>query len=98
MPSSSILSYPDIRQLMDRALDSEKGVRLKFDTVKSAMMFVWRCNAFRSLDRKENKKIYKEETHSLHGRSIYDTLQVKRREEQVEIVPVKMFSEVEDIE
>jgi hypothetical protein len=97
MPSSSILSYPDIRQVMDRAIDSEKGVRLKFDTVKSAQTFVFRCNTFRSLDRKENKKIYPDETHSLHGRSIYDTLQVKRREEHVEIVPVKGYADIEDI-
>lgn len=97
MGSGSILSYPDIRQVMDRALDSEKGVRLSFDNDTAARLFTLRCNTFRGLDRKENKKIYLEPTHTMHGRSVYDTLMVSRKGSVVEITPIRSLSNIEDI-
>lgn len=74
--SLSILSYPDVRDAMDRSLDSANGVWIKFESVREARSFISRVNKFRSLDRKENTKIYQDPTHTLHGRSIYDTLRV----------------------
>lgn len=76
--SSSILSYPDIRNAFDQAVDSVKGIRIKFDDIKAAHYFSRRCNAFRALDRKENKKIYADDpAHSLFGRSVYDTISIR---------------------
>lgn len=72
----SITSYPDIRSALDRALESAKGVRLKFPDQKAAMTFRGRVHSLRFLDRKENKKIYAED-HPMYGRSVYDPLMVK---------------------
>jgi hypothetical protein len=82
---------------MDRALDSVKGVRLSFDDERSARLFALRCNVFRSLDRKENKKIYVDETHTMHGRSVYDTLMVSRKGNTIEITPIRDLANIEDI-
>jgi len=42
------------------------------------------------LDRRENVRIFPEPSHTLHGRSVYDVLRVKRVDNAVEIVPVKL--------
>lgn len=74
--NTSITSYIDIRAALDRALLSEKGVRLRFPDEKAAMTFKGRFHSFRSLDRKENSKIYKE-TDPMFSRSVYDVLMTK---------------------
>lgn len=74
--NSSITSYVDIRGCADRALESEKGVRLEFKDEKTAMTFKGRFHSFRYLDRKENRKIY-HEGDPMYGRSAYDPLMVK---------------------
>lgn len=75
--SASILAYQDCQKAFERAIDTEKGVKMTFRTVKAARMFAFRCNQFRKLDRLENKKIYPEEAHTLHGRSVFDTIRVR---------------------
>lgn len=75
--NTSITSYVDIRSALDRALESEKGVRLRFADDKAAMTFAGRVHSLRFLDRKENKKIYPED-HPMWGRSVYDPLMVKK--------------------
>lgn len=74
--NTSITSYLDIRAALDRALESEKGVRLRFTDEKAAITFKGRWHTLRYLDRKENKKIYPED-HPLWGRSVYDVLMSK---------------------
>lgn len=74
--ASSVTSYPDLRNVLDKALESTKGVRLTFEDDKAATTFKGRVHSFRFLDRKENKKIYPED-HPMHGRSVYDPLMVK---------------------
>lgn len=74
--STSITAYPDIRQALDKALDSPKGLRLTFANKNEAVTFKGRVNSFRYKDRKENKKIYPE-ADPMHGRSAYDPLMVK---------------------
>ncbi len=74
--NTSITSYPDIRAALDRALESAKGVRLRFSDKKSAMTFRGRVHSFRFRDRKENSKIY-HDTDPMYGRSVYDPLMVK---------------------
>lgn len=81
--ASSISAYPDIRNALDQALASAKGVRLKFPDDKAAMTFKGRVHSFRYQDRKENKKIYPED-HPMHGRSAYDPLMVKTEPTVVE--------------
>lgn len=80
--NTNINAYPDIRQALDRALASEKGVRLTFENSKAAITFKGRVHSFRYLDRKENRKVYPED-HPMHGRSAYDPLMVKTESELV---------------
>ena len=87
---SSLLAYPEIRDALDRALQSERGIRVKFRTDVAATQFVGRAYSFRMLDRAENAKIYPDQTHTLHGRSMYDVFRLKRVGNAVEIVPVKL--------
>ncbi len=75
--NTSITSYPDIRAALDKALESAKGVRLRFPDAKAAMTFRGRVHSMRWLDRKENCKIY-QETDPMYGRSVYDPLMVKK--------------------
>ena len=81
--NTSITSYVDIRGALDRALLSEKGVRLRFPDEKAAMTFKGRVHSFRYQDRKENKKVYPDPDHPMHGRSAYDPLMVKTEEPTV---------------
>lgn len=80
--NTSITSYVDIRGALDRALTSEKGVRLRFPDERAALTFKGRVHSFRYQDRKENKKVYPED-HPMHGRSAYDPLMVKTEEPTV---------------
>jgi len=77
--SHSRLAYTDCFDLMDRALDDGKGVRVKFGNHGDAWSYRLRCNAARQIDRKENLHIY-EEGHPLHGRSEYDRLWLRIRD------------------
>jgi hypothetical protein len=95
--SQSILSYPDVKEVFERALASQRGVRIPLKDSKTAQYFSRRCNQFRSLDRKENLKIYTEPAHSLHGRSIFDTLQILVRENYVHIVPIRLNIGIEEL-
>lgn len=72
----SINGYIDIRACLDKALASEKGVRLRFPDDKAAMTFKGRVHSCRYLDRKENKKIYAID-HPMYGKSVYDPLMVR---------------------
>lgn len=75
--NTSITSYPDIRGAADKALASEKGVRLRFPDERTALTFKGRFHSFRYQDRKENMKIYTDPDHPMHGRSAYDPLMIK---------------------
>jgi hypothetical protein len=94
--NTSITSYVDIRGALDKALESEKGVRLRFPDAKAAMTFKGRVHSLRFLDRKENKKIYPPDD-PMHGRSVYDPLMVKT-EDPVTVAIVKLEGVEFDLE
>ena len=71
--SNSIFSYQDVRELLDRALLADRGVRIKLSKVGSAHNLRQRMSYYRRLDRAENRKIYKEGD-PLYDRSQYDVL------------------------
>ena len=73
MFSNSILSYADVRELLDRALASDRGLRVRLGTTGACHNLRQRMGYFRRLDRRENKKVY-DDSHILHDRSQYDTL------------------------
>lgn len=76
MPApKAILPFPDIRALLDRALDAENGLRISGLPKKTAFKLRFNIYLVRDRDRRANKKIY-EEGHPLHGHSIYDTITI----------------------
>ena len=72
----SLLSFPDVKAYMDRALESSRGLKVEFESPADAHKFVSRANQFRVLDRKKNAAIY-DVAHSMHGGSIYDLLYIR---------------------
>ena len=90
MPNNaSLLAYPDVKEFLERALNSERGVKMTFKTRADAFRFRGRCDSFRKLDRKENLKIYTEPTKTLHGRSVYDVLLIRNADTVVTAEPLK---------
>lgn len=71
--SPSILSYDDVRSVMDRALANGRGVKITCETIGAAYSLRQRMYNFRKLDKRENAKVYVE-GEPLHNRSIYDKL------------------------
>lgn len=76
--SSSLLSFSDCTELMDRALAEPKGLRVSFKSMGPARHFRVRCHQARKLHRQQNAETY-ELSHPLHGRSEYDALLVRIR-------------------
>ena len=72
------MSYQDIYEKFDLALEDPKGIRIPFTTHGEAMHYQMRMHYARKIDRKENAKMY-DEGHPLHGQSSYDVLQVRIR-------------------
>ena len=78
MPQSkSLLAYRDlIEGILDRALDSERGIRLDFHAPGEAFSLRMRLySAIRQL-RRQAREIYPPE-HNLHNRTPYDALVIK---------------------
>jgi hypothetical protein len=97
MPNSqSILSYPDVKDLLDKAITGKRLV-VHLRDEKAAHRLMSRCNSFRLLDRKENARLY-EESHMMHGRSLYDPLIVTRDGANVQIYKLDLgMYEVEEV-
>lgn len=103
---SNRMSYQDVYEKYDLAREDPKGIRIPFATRGEAQFYQMRLHTARSIDRRENAKMYNED-HPLHGQSAYDTLQVRIRQGEdgtyfVYIEPkdkyiegVEMLSEVE---
>lgn len=75
---TSVLAFKDCFDLMDRAIASDKGMRVKYENEAQAQYHQLRFNRARGLDRQANLKLY-DEGHPMHGRSPYDELSVRRR-------------------
>jgi hypothetical protein len=71
------MSYADIYPVYDKALEDPKGIRIPFDTRAEAQHYQMRLHNARSVDRRENAKIYPDKGHKMHGQSVYDVLQVR---------------------
>jgi hypothetical protein len=76
--STSRLAFSDCFELLERAINDAKGIRIKFATFDDAFAFRLRIHKARQMDRVENKELY-EEGHKLYGRSVYDQLTCKIR-------------------
>ena len=58
--SKSAFGFPDCREFLDRAVESEKGWRVRFDSEGKAKAFRLRCYTARFRELKRNQKIYSE--------------------------------------
>lgn len=96
--AQSLLSYIDVKEVLDKALESEKGLLLKFVDEKAANRFRFRANNFRGLDRIENQKIYADATHAMHGRSAYDTLALVIDGNKVKVKKIMIDFEIEELD
>lgn len=92
--STSKLSYSDCFEVMDKALEASRGIRIQFADEGVAKHFLVRMNKARVLDRNENRQIYAEGD-VLFGRSVYDPLmgQIKRVDGQVWLFLKKLTAE-----
>lgn len=69
-------AYLAIYQILDQALASPAGARLKVESHDAAVNLRMRIHASRAVDRESNSQIY-EKGHHLWWASIYDVLQVR---------------------
>lgn len=69
-------SYRDIRQVLDFALSSEKGVRLACSNLSDAVRWRARFHSFRKLDRHKSKELH-DPGHEEWDTSPYDGLTVR---------------------
>ena len=78
--STSRLAYRDCYEVLDKALRNTKGIKVKVPDHGSGNNYRLRLHMARSIDRKDNQATYPEE-HKLHGRSVYDPLVIRLRQE-----------------
>lgn len=76
--SDQIAAYPDVADLFDKALASDKGVKVTFNDDNEATINAGRMNHYRSRLRRENARVYPAD-HPMHGKTPYEALMVKRR-------------------
>ncbi len=70
----------DARVLMDRALEAEKGIRIRFDTSGAAQRMRQRCHYLVSRERLMTIKAFPSDD-PRHGATAYDLLQMWREDE-----------------
>jgi hypothetical protein len=75
MPSGSLQSLADARDIMDRALESEKGISAEFETHGALINFRQRCHALRSKERHLSREAFAP-GHPSRNTSGYDGLRL----------------------
>lgn len=71
--STSLLSYKDCLNFMEKALEFKDGARIRMDSESACIHFRMRCQQARSLDREQNAKTYDRDDF-MHGKSAYDVM------------------------
>lgn len=75
MPAmKSAYALEALREALDRALASPKGIALTCDNRGHAISTVARLNTLRVKDRENSKTVYQDPDHPMYGCSIYDRL------------------------
>lgn len=78
--SNSRLSYSDCYDLLDRAIEEPRGIRVEVPDLNAAVYLRMRIHHARTINRQENARIYKDPSEPLHGRSPYDVFVVRVEE------------------
>lgn len=71
--NTSLLAFDDAREALDRAVASDKGIKINCASHGLAVSLRSRFNYYRKQDRAANRKTYGPE-HPKHNTSVYDTL------------------------
>lgn len=93
----SIAAYPDVQELFDKALASEKGLKLTFKDAKEATINAGRMNAYRVRLRRDNARVYPAD-HKLHKATPYDGLMIRKQKGSNTVLIEKLNVERFDIE
>lgn len=75
---NSIHAYKDCEAAMEQALNSARGVKVRFDTPQAANTFARRCFSLKKLLRAKNRQIYPDPGHPYHDACVYDAISIKR--------------------
>lgn len=68
-------SYADCAKLLQDALNTSKGLKVRCEDKGAAVQLRTRLNVMRRMDRLDNKRTYPPE-HPLYGNSAYDVLAI----------------------
>jgi hypothetical protein len=77
--STSRLAFSDCYELMEKAINDPKGIQVKFARNEDAWHFRVRLHTARRIDRTDNMSLFPE-GHMMHGKSPYDSLVMRIRE------------------
>lgn len=77
--STSRLAFSDCYELMEKAITDPKGIKIKFARDEDAWHFRVRLHTARRIDRTDNLSLFPE-GHMMHGKSPYDGLVMRIRE------------------
>jgi len=75
--SNSRLAYTDCYELLDKALDEPRGIRVEVPDLNAATYLRMRIQHARAINRAENEKTFPDPADPLHGRSVYDIFVVR---------------------
>lgn len=75
-------SYAEAAEALNRALNSDKGIKIKCSDHGMAVLLRQRMNKYRLQDRRDNLVVYPE-GHPLHGASAFDCLVLRVKDEYV---------------
>ena len=95
--NASKLSYEDCYEVLDRALESDHGIRASFEDAGEAYNFRQRCHYARKLDRLESRNVYPDPNDPQHGKSVYDMLVISIRDCAVHITKRTGPSNIEEL-
>ena len=73
----------DVYDILDRALNDNRGVRIRFGREGDAIQLRLRIHEARHSERRRNRLAY-DPGHEMHNRSIYDGLVLRIREDSGE--------------
>lgn len=71
--NKSPLAFDDVREILDKALASPRGIMIPCSTRGAAVALRVRLNYYRKMDRTQSRETYTRD-HPMHGRSAYDKL------------------------
>lgn len=94
---NNLVAYRDVQAIMSRALQAERGVKIKCANHGAAIGLRQRMYKFRMMERKDSTQIYAQDDPH-YGKSDYDVLSVTLKEEGYWYVVLEKFPDHAQIE